>query len=176
MIADRYVLLAEIGRGGMGVVWRAEDRLIGRPVAVKELPVVPGPPEASGEAAQRMLREVRASGRLNHRAVVTVYDAVWQDGRVHIVMELVEAPSVSELVRRTGPMPPRRVAALGLEILGALRQAHDAGIVHRDVKPGNIMVLPDDQGAKLADFGIAQVRGETQLTHAAGFGGDPAVE
>jgi serine/threonine protein kinase len=174
VIADRYQLLAEVGRGGMGVVWRAQDRLIGRPVAVKELVRVPGSADPQGEAAQRMLREVRATGRLNHRAAVTVYDAVWQDGCAHIVMEFVDAPSLTQLVNRSGPMPPRQVAAMGLEVLGALRQAHDAGIVHRDVKPSNIMVLPEGQGAKLADFGIAQVRGETRLTRTGMVIGSPA--
>jgi tetratricopeptide (TPR) repeat protein len=169
VIADRYQLLAEVGRGGMGVVWRAQDRLIGRPVAVKELVRVPGSADPQGEAAQRMLREVRATGRLNHRAAVTVYDAVWQDGCAHIVMEFVDAPSLTQLVNRSGPMPPRQVAAMGLEVLGALRQAHDAGIVHRDVKPANVMVTARGE-VKILDFGVATSAGGEAFAEARAVG------
>lgn len=172
VLGDRYVLLGELGRGGMGVVWRAEDKVIGRQVAIKELRL----PE-SGEGAavfqERVLREVRTAGRLNDPAVVTVYDVINTDDGTYIVMELVEAPTLSDLVRASGPMTPSQVATIGEQVLSALHSAHQAGIVHRDVKPGNIMVAANGR-VKLTDFGIAQATDDPRLTTSGFLVGSPA--
>ncbi|WP_216216327.1 serine/threonine-protein kinase [Amycolatopsis aidingensis] len=171
-VAGRYVLLGELGRGGMGVVWRAEDRVIGRQVAIKELRLPEGTADA-GMFQERVLREVRTGGRLNDPAVVTVYDVVAEGDTTYIVMELVEAPTLSELVRQHGPMPAHQVAAIGEQVLSALQAAHEAGIVHRDVKPGNIMVTAGGR-VKLTDFGIAQAVDDPRLTTSGMIVGSPA--
>jgi tRNA A-37 threonylcarbamoyl transferase component Bud32 len=172
VISGRYALLGEIGRGGMGVVWRAQDQVIGRAVALKELRLPEGADDA-GVFQERVLREVRTGGRLNDPAVVTVFDVVHEAGSTYIVMELVEAPTLSDLVRRTGPLPPWQVASIGEQLLSALKAAHEAGIVHRDVKPGNVMVAPNGR-VKLTDFGIAQAIDDPRLTTAGMIVGSPA--
>jgi serine/threonine protein kinase len=155
VVAGRYLLLGELGRGGMGVVWRAQDQVIGRPVAVKELRL----PDAESAAvfSERALREVRTGGRLNDPAVVTVYDVVTDGGTTFIVMELVEAPSLAELVRQRGPMPAAQAAQLG----------------ERVVKPANILVAPDGR-VKLTDFGIAHAIDDPRLTTSGMIVGSPA--
>jgi eukaryotic-like serine/threonine-protein kinase len=174
VIAERYVLHTEIGRGGMGVVWRADDRVIGRPVAVKEMRLSEGVTLAErAEFEQRILREARTAGRLNDPAVVTVFDVVHDNGSVFIVMELVEAPTLSQVVRASGPLHPRAVADIGRQVLSALEAAHGAGIVHRDVKPSNIMVGHTGR-AKLTDFGIAQAADDPTLTKTGNVIGSPA--
>ncbi|MFD2422587.1 serine/threonine-protein kinase [Amycolatopsis pigmentata] len=170
-IAGRYTLLAEIGRGGMGVVWRGEDTVIGREVAIKELRPADG--AADDVFTERVLREVRAGGRLNDPAVVTVYDVVADSGAAFIVMELIAAPTLSDLVRSRGPLPAAQVASIGRQVLSALEAAHRAGIVHRDVKPGNIMITPNGR-AKLTDFGIAQAVDDPRLTLSGTIIGSPA--
>nr|WP_246361117.1 serine/threonine-protein kinase [Haloechinothrix aidingensis] len=165
-------MTSELGRGGMGVVWRARDSVIGREVAVKELRLPDGERDA-GTFAERILREVRTGGRLNDPAVVTVYDVITEGTATFIVMELVEAPTLSELVAAHGPMPPSQVAAVGEQVLSALRSAHHAGIVHRDVKPGNIMVSAGGR-VKLTDFGIAQAVDDPRLTTSGALVGSPA--
>ncbi len=172
IVAGRYALLGELGRGGMGIVWRAQDQVIGRQVAIKELKFANAPEDAS-VLSERMLREVRAAGRLNDPAVVTVYDVVNEGGATFIVMELVEAPTLADLVRERGPMPAQQVALVGERVLSALRSAHTAGIVHRDVKPANIMVAPDGR-VKLTDFGIAQATDDPRLTTSGMIVGSPA--
>ncbi|SFQ06196.1 Serine/threonine protein kinase [Amycolatopsis arida] len=171
-IAGRYVLRGELGRGGMGIVWRAEDTVIGRQVAVKELRLPDGADDTE-VFQERVLREVRTGGRLNDPAVVTVFDVVADGDATFIVMELVEAPTLSDLVRQHGPMPPHQVASIGLQVLSALQAAHEAGIVHRDVKPGNIMVGPGGR-VKLTDFGIAQAVDDPRLTTSGMLVGSPA--
>ena len=171
MVAGRYTLLAELGRGGMGVVWRAEDTVIGRQVAIKELRLPDGA-EAT-VFTERVLREVRAGGRLNDPAVVTVYDVVAEQGATFMVMELVEAPTLAELVRAQGPLSLPQVASIGQQVLSALQAAHHAGIVHRDVKPGNIMVAAGGR-VKLTDFGIAQAIDDPRLTTSGMIIGSPA--
>ncbi|HEV8372662.1 MAG TPA: serine/threonine-protein kinase, partial [Actinomycetota bacterium] len=162
LVADRYALGAVLGRGGMGVVWRAEDVLLGRAVAVKEVALPDGPPGAERAAARdRALREARAAARLNHPSAVTLHDVVEADGRLFLVMELVEASSLRDLVGTGGPLSPSAAARVGLDLLDALEAAHRAGIVHHDVKPGNVMVPPGGR-AKLADFGIASLQEDTQ--------------
>ncbi|MFB9689136.1 serine/threonine-protein kinase [Amycolatopsis plumensis] len=171
VVAGRYLLLGELGRGGMGVVWRAQDQVIGRQVAVKELRL----PDAESAAvfSERALREVRTGGRLNDPAIVTVYDVVTDGGTTFIVMELVEAPSLADLVRQRGPMPAAQAARLGERVLAALQAAHAAGIVHRDVKPANILVAPDGR-VKLTDFGIAHAVDDPRLTTSGMIVGSPA--
>ncbi|SEP16914.1 serine/threonine-protein kinase [Amycolatopsis saalfeldensis] len=171
VVAGRYRLLGELGRGGMGVVWRAQDQVIGRPVAIKELRL----PDSEGSAvfSERVLREVRTGGRLNDPAVVTVFDVVTDGGTTWIVMELVEAPTLADLVRGQGPLPAAQAAAIGDRVLAALQAAHSAGIVHRDVKPANIMVAPDGR-VKLTDFGIAHAIDDPRLTTSGTIVGSPA--
>ena len=174
MVADRYVLIAALGRGGMGVVWRAHDRVLGREVAVKEVVFPPTMAEEERRPAQaRVLREARAAARLNHPGAVTLYDVVQDHGGTFIVMELVNAPTLAELVRANGPLAPERVAEIGAQVASALEAAHQAGIVHRDVKPGNVMI-PDGGMAKLADFGVASLQGDPQLTSTGLVIGSPA--
>ncbi|GAA1224469.1 serine/threonine-protein kinase [Prauserella halophila] len=171
-VAGRYALLEELGRGGMGLVWRGEDTVIGRHVAVKELRLPDGAEDA-GVFSERILREVRTGGRLNDPAVVTVFDVVADGDATFIVMELVEAPTLSDLVDRRGPLPVHEVARIGDQVLSALEAAHRAGIVHRDVKPGNIMVAPNGR-VKLTDFGIAQAVDDPRITTSGMLVGSPA--
>ena len=132
IIADRYALRAPIGRGGMGVVWRAHDGVLGREVAVKEVVFPPAMAELErGPAQARVLREARAAARLNHPGAVTLYDVLQDRGGTFIVMELVEAPTLAELVGAQGPLPPGRVAELGVQLAGALEAAHAAGMSSR---------------------------------------------
>ncbi|MEU8220390.1 serine/threonine-protein kinase [Micromonospora taraxaci] len=167
IIAGRYRLERVLGRGGMGVVWQATDELMGRAVAVKEVRVPLGlPADDRLRFGERALREARSAGRINHPAVVAIHDVVpatGEDEAVYIVTELVDAPTLADLLDREGALPPERVATIAVRVLGALGAAHAVGVVHRDVKPGNIMVLPGDE-VKLLDFGIAHVTGDTRLT------------
>src|SRR5687768_14641306 len=143
VIADRYALRASLGRGGMGQVWRADDLLLRRPVAVKEVQILAQvPDDERGTARARVLREARAAARSNHPGSVGVYDVVEEDDRVFIVMELVDAPTLEEVVAADGPLAPSQAAAIGLRLLDALDAAHASGVVHRDVKPANVMVKP----------------------------------
>lgn len=174
LVANRYALLVELGQGAMGVVWRAQDQVLGRAVALKEL----HPPQGMAAAErtvleERMLREARTAGRLNHPAVVTVYDIVRENDRTYLAMELVDALDLATIVQKHGPRDSTWMAGVALQVLGALEAAHQAGIVHRDVKPSNIMVRPDG-GVKLTDFGIAQAMDDPRLTHNGGIVGSPA--
>ncbi|WP_308258546.1 serine/threonine-protein kinase [Saccharothrix obliqua] len=174
VIAGRYALLGELGRGGMGVVWRAQDNVIGRQVALKELHLPDGiAHEERRVLEERVLREARTAGRLNDPAVVTVFDVVVEQGTTYIVMELVEAATLSAIITRGGPLPPDRVIAIAVQALSALDTAHQAGIVHRDVKPGNLMVQPNGR-VKLTDFGIAQAVDDPRLTTSGSLIGSPA--
>jgi len=173
VIAGRYVILGEIGRGGMGVVWLAEDRTIGRRVAIKELHLPAGvPAEERRVLEERVLREARAAGRLNDPSVVTVFDVLQEEGATYIVMELIQAPTLSDIVGRQGPLPQEAVARIAEQLLSALEAAHAAGVVHRDVKPSNVMVQPNGR-VKLTDFGIAQSTDDTRLTSSGILLGSP---
>jgi serine/threonine protein kinase len=172
-VGGRYDLLEVLGRGGMGVVWRAHDRVIGRQVAVKELRLRDGVDEHEREVfQQRVLREARTAGRLNDPAIVTVHDVLDEGGTTYIVMELVAAPTLSDLVRTQGPLSPQQVVALAEQVTSALDVAHTAGIVHRDIKPSNLMLLPNGR-VKLADFGIAQAIDDPKLTTSGNLIGSP---
>jgi len=173
-VANRYELTDELGHGGMGVVWRATDTLLGRQVALKEVDLPRGVEAAGRESLRaRVSREARAAARLSHPGVVTVYDIAHDGEQDFIVMELVSAPTLEELVRTGGPLAPQRAARLGLGLLDALEAAHRAGIVHRDLKPKNVMVR-EDGATKLADFGIASVHGDPRLTATGLVVGSPA--
>src|SRR6476469_11027913 len=157
----------------MGIVWLADDRTIGRRVAIKELHLAErADPRARRVLKERVLREARAAGRLNDPAVVTVYDVLREHDRTFIVMELIEAPTLADIVDREGPMPPGTVARIAEQLLSALQTAHAAGVVHRDVKPSNIMVLPNGR-VKLTDFGIAQSTDDPRLTTSGILVGSP---
>ena len=174
LIGERYALETPLGRGGMGVVWRAHDDLLKRTVAVKEVLVPPTmPPDERASLEKRVLREARAAAGLNHPSVVAVYDVLQDEGQAFIVMELVDAPTLAGLVDTEGPLTPERAAEVGIDILTALELAHAKGIVHRDVKPGNVMVPPAG-AAKLADFGIASVTGDPKLTASGMILGSPS--
>jgi hypothetical protein len=178
MVAGRYLLQATIGRGAMGTVWRARDTVLARDVAVKEVRL--RGPQASGSVLteetrvlyERTLREARTAARLNHPAVVTIFDVVEADGSPWIVMELVEARSLDQVLTEEGPLPPHQAADLGARVLGALACAHAAGILHRDVKPSNVLLGPDGR-AVLTDFGIATLEGDSGLTQAGMVMGTP---
>src|SRR6476646_5395048 len=173
VIGGRYVVLAELGRGGMGIVWRAEDRMMGRQVAVKELHLPEGlGPDDRRLFRERLLREARTAGRLNDPAIVTVYDVVSDGGVDHIVMELIEAPTLADVVARSGPLPEHVALEVARLLLGALRTAHERGVVHRDVKPSNVM-LGNDGRVTLTDFGIAQAADDPRLTTTGSLVGSP---
>ncbi len=164
IVAGRYDLEDQLGRGGMGVVWRANDTLLKRKVAIKEVRLPDTLPESEQASMQaRALREARAAARIGHPAAVTVFDVHQEDGRAFIVMELVDAPTLEEMVRTQGPLTPEKTAEVALGILSALEAAHQQGIVHRDVKPANVMVLSDGR-VKLADFGIASLKDDPKIT------------
>ncbi|MEV5532951.1 serine/threonine-protein kinase [Streptomyces prunicolor] len=164
VIAGRYRLLSPLGEGGMGTVWRARDEVLQREVAVKE---VRAPGGLASDDVERMYarleREAWAAARVANRNVVTVYDVATEDGRPWIVMELVRGVSLADLLDAEGPLTPQRTAHIGAEVLAALRAAHDAGVLHRDVKPANVL-MSNDGRVVLTDFGIAMVEGSSALT------------
>ncbi len=158
VLAGRYRLKRLIAKGGMAEVWEAFDDILGRPVAVKVLL----PHLAADESfRERFRREAIAAARLAHPNVVATFDTGTDDGITFIVMELVEAPNLRHLLNQSGPMPPGRVVHIGAQVADALNYAHKAGVVHRDVKPANILVCPDGR-VKVADFGIAKAVEDTQ--------------
>src|ERR1700730_3779055 len=174
LLADRYRLRAVIGRGGMGAVWRARDELLNRDVAVKEIIWPPEMEEADREAARlRAVREAQMAARLRHPNVVGVYDFFEEDGRPVRVMELVPLPPPRHTGGEGGALPPVQAAQIGLGVLAGLRAAHEAGVVHRDVKPANIMLGPEDR-VVLTDFGIAKATDSEALTTAGILIGSPS--
>ncbi|MFE9769035.1 serine/threonine-protein kinase [Streptomyces sp. NPDC005808] len=164
VIAGRYRLLSPLGEGGMGTVWRARDEVLQREVAVKEVRAPGGIPAYDAERMYaRLEREAWAAARITNRNVVTVYDVATDDGRPWIVMELIRGLALSDLLDAEGPLDPQRAAHIGAEVLTALRAAHEAGVLHRDVKPGNVLMANDGR-IVLTDFGIAMVEGSSALT------------
>ncbi|MFE0371586.1 serine/threonine-protein kinase [Streptomyces tendae] len=173
VIAGRYRLLSPLGEGGMGTVWRARDELLRREVAVKEVRAPAGLPQADvGRMYARLEREAWAAARISHPNVVTVYDVATDGGRPWIVMELVRGLSLADLLDAEGPLEPGRAALIGAEVLAALRAAHAAGVLHRDVKPANVL-LANDGRVVLTDFGIARVEGSEALTMTGEVVGSP---
>lgn len=174
LLAGRYRLGDVLGRGGMGTVWRAEDETLGRTVAVKELRF---PSNIDDDEKRRLitrtLREAKAIARIRNNSAVTVFDVVDEDDRPWIVMELVEGKSLAEVIREDGLLEPRRAAEVGLAILDVLRSAHREGILHRDVKPSNVLIAEDGR-VVLTDFGIAQVEGDPSITSTGMLVGAPS--
>jgi serine/threonine protein kinase len=174
VVAGRYRLISALGNGGMGTVWLAEDDLLSRQVAVKE---VSPPADMTAHEREllreRTLREARTAARLSHPNVVTIYDVVEDDGQPWIVMELVPSRSLRDVVQAAGPLTAQQAAGVGLQILAALSAAHALGIMHRDVKPGNVLI---DAGGRaiLADFGIARTQDSTALTTSGVLVGSPS--
>ncbi|WP_416971573.1 serine/threonine protein kinase [Streptomyces sp. 4F14] len=156
LIAGRYRVLDRIGRGGMATVWRARDERLGRIVAVKQLHPQPHLDETDlATLYERTRREARNAARVSHPNVVVVHDVVDDEGRPVIVMEYVPSVTLAERIGTDGPLPPPQAARIGLGVLTALRAAHRAGVLHRDVKPANVL-LAEDGRVVLTDFGIAQ--------------------
>jgi serine/threonine protein kinase len=164
LIGGRYTLRAAVGHGGMGTVWRAADTLLRRDVAIKEVILPPGlAPSDRDSMYERTMREARAAAALQHPAVVQVYDVVHENGRPWIVMELLDARSLADMVIEDGPVSPRVVAKIGIALLGALEVAHAHGVLHRDVKPANVLICGDGR-CVLTDFGVARMPTDVQLT------------
>jgi eukaryotic-like serine/threonine-protein kinase len=174
LLAERYRLVRSLGQGGMGRVWLARDEVLHRDVAIKEvIPPAGLTAEERDEMRRRTLREARAAARLNHPSVVRVYDVVRTDVHPWIVMEYVPSRSLHEVLAEDGPLPATQVAQIGLQVLGALRAAHRAGVLHRDVKPSNVL-LTDDGRVVLTDFGLATMPGEATVTRPGMVLGSPA--
>lgn len=164
LIAGRYRILDRVGRGGMGTVWRAHDTVLGRHVAVKRLHPQPHLSEADlATLFERTRREARSAARISHPNVVVVHDVVDDEGLPTIVMEYVPSTTLADVIRVHGPVPPQEAARIGLGVLAALRAAHRAGVLHRDVKPANVLLTEDDR-VVLTDFGIAQASDTSTLT------------
>jgi eukaryotic-like serine/threonine-protein kinase len=174
IVADRYRLVEQLGQGGMGRVWLAHDDLLHRDVAIKEIVPPSGlTPAERQEMRERTLREARAIARLSHPNVVRIFDVLVRDGDPWIVMEYVRSRSLQEVLATDGPLPVSRVADIGLGVLAALRAAHRSGVLHRDVKPGNVL-LGQDGRVVLTDFGLATVPGDPVVTRTGLVLGSPA--
>lgn len=174
VVGGRYALGEMLGQGGMGTVWQATDLVLERQVAVKEVTFsMHVTEEERALLRERTMREARAAGRLEHPHVTTVYDVVEEGGKPWLVMKHVQARSLQEIVEERGPLPPADVARIGLDVLDALEAAHALEIVHRDVKPGNVLVGPDGSGC-LTDFGIATTTGDSSLTTQGALIGSPS--
>ena len=173
LIAGRYRLNGPIGRGAMGIVWLGRDELLARDVAIKQVQITSLASPAEAEIIyQRTLREARTAAKLSHPSVVTVFDVVEENGSPWIVMELVRARSLEQVIAEDGPLPPLQAAAVGENLLGALTTAHAAGVLHRDVKPSNVLMTAGGN-AVLTDFGIATFEGDPGLTQAGMVVGTP---
>ncbi|PWK83956.1 serine/threonine protein kinase [Lentzea atacamensis] len=174
LVAGRYRLSQRIGSGAMGVVWTAHDERLHRTVAVKQLLLQPGLAEAdTDEAKRRAMREGRIAARLQHPHAVAVYDVAEDDGQPWLVMEYLPSKSLSAVLSERGTLPPRDVASIGMQVASALAAAHNAGIVHRDIKPGNVL-LGDDGTVKITDFGISRATGDVTVTATGMLAGTPA--
>ncbi|PXY23526.1 serine/threonine protein kinase [Prauserella coralliicola] len=174
VVGGRYRLQSRIGSGAMGVVWRAVDERLDRTVAVKQLLLPPGLNEAETEKArQRAFREGRIAARLQHPNAISLYNVADEDGRPLLVMEYLPSRSLSAVLDERGVLPPVEVARIGAQVASALTAAHTAGVIHRDVKPGNIL-LGDDGTTKITDFGISRAAGDITVTSTGLLAGTPA--
>ncbi|MFC3893799.1 serine/threonine-protein kinase [Lentzea rhizosphaerae] len=172
-LGDRYVLLDQLGAGAMGVVWRARDELLHRDVAVKQLLLNEVQPNEFHEAVQRAMREGRIAARLQHPNAIAVYDVVVDNGKPCLVMEYLPSRNLSAVLDERGPMPPMEAARIGSLAASALAAAHGAGIVHRDIKPGNVLIGRDG-AVKITDFGISRALGDVAVTKTGMLAGTPA--
>src|SRR5690349_5365246 len=177
-IGNRYRLDQRIGAGAMGAVWRGTDELLNRTVAVKELLAAAEPPTAAGgdaleESRQRLMREGRIGARLQHPHVISMFDVVVHDDRPWLVMEYLPSQSLAAMLTEKGPLEPRVVAEIGRQVADGLAAAHAAGVVHRDVKPGNVLIAEDGR-VKLTDFGVSRAVDDVQLTRTGLIAGTPA--
>jgi serine/threonine protein kinase len=177
-VGHRYRLDERIGAGAMGAVWRATDELLNRTVAVKELLAAAAPPTAAGidaleESRQRILREGRIGARLQHPHVISMFDVVVHEDRPWLVMEYLPSRSLAQVLGEKGPLPPQEVADIGRQVADGLAAAHVAGVTHRDVKPGNVLIA-DDGRVKLTDFGVSRAVDDVQLTRTGMIAGTPA--
>ena len=173
LVAGRYRLQGPVGRGAMGIVWRGRDELLDRDVAVKQVQISALSMPAEAEVAyQRTLREARTAARLSHPSVVTVFDVVEEDASPWIIMELITGRSLDQVIAEDGPLPPLLAAELGSCLLGALSTAHAAGVLHRDVKPSNVLIAADGRTV-LTDFGIATFAEDPALTQVGMIVGTP---
>ncbi|MFJ3229684.1 serine/threonine-protein kinase [Streptomyces sp. NPDC086787] len=173
LVTGRYRLVESIGQGGMGRVWRAADEMLDRQVAVKEMRISGLDPEDARTRRERVLREARAAARIDHPNVVRIYDVVDEEERLWIVMELVTGRSLERIMAEEGPLGPRETARIGLGLVAALRQVHAGGVLHRDIKPGNVLVERAAGRVVLTDFGIAAIQDATVLTMAGMLVGSP---
>src|SRR5690606_19920511 len=177
-IGGRYRLDERIGAGAMGAVWRATDELLNRTVAVKELLAAAAPPTAAGndaleESRQRLLREGRIGARMQHPHVISMFDVVVHDDRPWLVMEYLPSRSLAAILAEKGSLPQEEVGAIGRQVADARAAAHVAGVTHRDVKPGNVLIA-DDGRVKLTDFGVSRAVDDVQLTRTGLIAGTPA--
>lgn len=163
-LAGRYHLRELLGQGGMGAVYLAEDELLGRQVAIKQIIPTSGTDDRE-RAISRLIREARSAARIHHPHVVTVHDVLTVEDQTYVIMEYVDAVNLAQLIRRDGPLEPRRAARIAAQIADALNAAHRLGVIHRDIKPANILVADGDH-AKLADFGVALASDDPRLTSA----------
>jgi len=177
LIAGRYRLLEHVGRGAMGIVWRAHDESLDRPVAVKEFVHYTDATDTGSTSAvadrRRVMREGRIAARLQHPNAVNVYNVVEDDGRPWLIMEYQSSRSLADVIAERGRLPPAEVRSIGQQLAAALAAAHAAGIVHRDVKPGNVLIA-EDGTAKLTDFGISHTVGDGTITATGDIAGTPA--
>jgi serine/threonine protein kinase len=174
LVAGRYRLIESVGSGGMGVVWRAEDERLARTVAIKHLMVRQGLSDSQTEGAhRRAMREARIAARLQHRNAIALFDVAEHEGEPCLVMEFLRSRSLSAVLTERGALPVGEVAGIGNQVAEALAAAHAAGIVHRDVKPGNILL--DDEGTvKITDFGISRALDDGTITQTGMLAGTPA--
>ncbi|MBJ8345613.1 serine/threonine-protein kinase [Antrihabitans sp. YC2-6] len=174
LVAGRYRLTDRIGSGGMGVVWLAHDNRLDRMVAVKQLLLTPGLSAAAAEEANhRALREGRIAARLHHPHAIAVYDVAEEDGMPWLIMEYLQSRSLADMLEETGPIGHIETAAIGAQVASALAASHEAGIVHRDVKPANILI-GDNGSVKITDFGISRATGDVTVTATGMVAGTPA--
>ena len=170
LIGGRYRVESAIGKGGMGTVWLCRDETLHRNVAVKQVGLLP---DESVTDSARAFREARSTAALSHRNVVTVFDVVEDSGHIWLVMEHVPGRSLSEIIKQDGPLDPGTVAEIGAQVAAGLAAAHAAGTMHRDVKPGNVLIR-EDGVAKISDFGIARTHGDPALTQSGFLTGTPS--
>ncbi|MGW4208545.1 serine/threonine-protein kinase [Lentzea sp. NPDC004789] len=169
-LAGRYTLLERLGSGAMGVVWRARDEMLHREVAIKQLLLPDLEPRLVEQACERAMREGRIAARLHHPNAIGVFDVVIDDGKPCLVMEYLPSRSLSEVLKERGTLPPEEAARIGAQVVAALAAAHEAGIVHRDVKPGNVLI-GHNGSVKITDFGISRAAGDVSVTRTGGLAG-----